>query len=185
MGLVARVLSFIRVTRNGAKISDVKVNPSGGDNITAEHYADAGDDSHPLPTDYVHTEPQAGTGRASALGYADPINTPKAAAGEKRIYGRDASGVAVNEVWLKADGTVLSENAACSFILEPDGEIRGNNANGFFRLWPDGTFAANGAKMTTDGDVLTSGGISLRDHTHAQANDSDGDTQQETGAPTP
>ena len=45
MGLIAKLLSFTRVTRNNAKISDVKVNPGGGPNITVEHYATPGDDS--------------------------------------------------------------------------------------------------------------------------------------------
>lgn len=167
MGLIARVLSFRRVTRNDAKISDVKVNPSGGDNLTVEHFADAGDDSHPLPTDYVHTEPQAGTGRASALGYADILNTPKAAAGEKRIYSREVNGSIVAEVWLKNDG-----------------EIETINALGYSKLRPDGVVEANGATIPLNGDVITASGISLDNHTHAQGNDGGGDSEQETEAPT-
>jgi hypothetical protein len=53
MGLIAKLLSFVRVERNGAKINDVKVDPGGGPNITAEHFAPIGDDAHPLPGDFV------------------------------------------------------------------------------------------------------------------------------------
>ena len=53
MGRVAKLLSFVRLTRNNAKVSDVKIDPGGGPNITVEHFAAPGDDSFPLKTDYV------------------------------------------------------------------------------------------------------------------------------------
>lgn len=185
MGRLARVLSFARNVKNGAKVSDVKVDPGGGANVTAEHFADPGDDSHPLPDDFVVLSPASGTGRESAIGYADTLNAPKAQPGDKRIYARDAdTGAMVVEVWLKNDGTVLASNNSGSFTLNSDGSIIGTNANGQFELKTSGEFNANGAKMTTDGDVVTSDGISLRDHTHAQGVDSDSNTQAETEKPT-
>ena len=69
MGRIAKLLSFLRTSRNEAKISDVKVDPGGGPNITAEHFAAAGDDSHPLPGDYVALNTDSGSGRESAIGY--------------------------------------------------------------------------------------------------------------------
>ena len=123
MGSVARLLSFERVTRNGAEISIVKLNPDGGANITADHFAGAGEDAHPLPTDYLVTADIRGAGREAVVGYVDPLNEGKTAPGEKRIYGRDASGGAVNEVWLKADGSILIENAGASILVKPTGEI--------------------------------------------------------------
>ena len=51
MGRIALVLSFIRSLANGANVSDVKVDSGGGANTTAQHFAPAGDDSHPLPDD--------------------------------------------------------------------------------------------------------------------------------------
>ena len=69
MGRIAKLLSFVRVVRNGANLSDVKVDPGGGANITAEHFATPGDDSHPMPNDYVALSADSGTGRESAIGY--------------------------------------------------------------------------------------------------------------------
>lgn len=139
MGDVARVLSFVRAVRNGARVSDVKVNPDGGSNLTAEHFADAGDDAYPLSTDYATVVSVQGAGREAAVGYADPLNTPKAEPGDKRIYGRNAgNGISVNEVWLKSDGTILIDNNLGSIELKPAGEIFGLNAGGSISLKPTG-----------------------------------------------
>ena len=150
MGLIARVLSFTRAERNGAKLSDVKIDPGGGPNITGEHFADPGDDSHPLSTDYVAAMPVRRSGSAVPVGYADPINTPEAAAGEKRIYGRDPStGLAVNQVWLKADGSVIISNALGAIELKADGSVD-----------------INGAIISPLGAVQTALGRDLDTHVH-------------------
>lgn len=149
MGLIAKILSFTRTERDGAKLSDVKVNPGGGANITGEHFADAGDDSHPLDTDYGAAMPVRRSGGAVIVGYADPINDPKAAAGEKRIYGRNAAGEAVNEVWLKADSSVIISNALGAIELKADGEILTSNAGGSISLKADGTLVADASISMT------------------------------------
>ena len=137
MGRIAKLLSFVRVTRNDAKISDVKIDPGGGSNITAEHFAPAGDDSFPLKTDYVVTNDIPRAGGEAVVGYVDPINTPKANKGDKRIYARDANtGAAVIELWLKNDG---------SGIL--------SNANGSLELQANGDFLINGVKIDAAGIV--------------------------------
>ena len=81
MGRIAKLLSFVREVRNGAKVSDSKVDPGGGADITAQHFAAAGDDSHPMPGDYVALNTDSGSGRESAVGYLDPLNAPKALTG--------------------------------------------------------------------------------------------------------
>ena len=149
MGRIARVLSFLRTERNGAKLSDVKLDPGGGPNITGEHFADPGDDSYPLPEDYAATINTQRSGAQIPVGYADTINTPKAGPGEKRIYGRDANGAAVNEVWLKADSSVLIANAL-----------------GFIELKADGSVDINGAIISVAGEVTNAAGIVLGTHTH-------------------
>ena len=151
MGLIASVKSFTRRVVNGVRLSDVKVDPGGGANITGEHFSDAGDDSHPLSTDYAAVILVRRSGGAAIVGYADPINDPVAGPGEKRIYGRDSSGAAVNEVWLKSDGSVMISNELGGAELKADGEL----------------LHGSGAKITADGDVVTSDGISLRNHVHA------------------
>lgn len=204
MGRIARVLSFERVTRNGAKVTDVKVDPGGGAIITAEHFATPGDDSHPLPGDYVFIEDAPGSGRASVIGYLDPLNTPKAQPGDKRIYARDAdTGAVVVEVWLQNDGTGTLSNDNGSAVLLPDGgsiattpngtfetkadgSIKGTNSSGSFELQAGGDFVVNGVTIDKTGNVtiptsLTLAGKEIAGHDHSQANDSGGNTEQDTG----
>ena len=106
MGLISELLSFLRTEEDGAHVSDAKIDPGDGANVTARHFADAGDDSHPLPGDFVATVEAPGSGGAQVTGYLDTVNEPQAAAGEKRIYSRDSDGAVMAVVWLKADGTI-------------------------------------------------------------------------------
>lgn len=166
MGRIAKLLSFVRVTRNDAKISDVKIDPGGGSNITAEHFAPAGDDSFPLKTDYVVTNDIPRTGGEAAIGYLDPINTPKAQEGDKRIYARDANtGAVIVEIWLKNDGTAITSNSNGSFTLNPDGSIKGSNGAGSFELQAGGDFVVNGVTIDTSGNIVTGGTLNADDVT--------------------
>jgi len=193
---ISTILSFVRaLTNNDAKISNVKIDSGGGPNVTAEHFAPAGDDSFPLTTDYAIASNTQGTGKHAVLGYVDPINEPKATQGDKRIYARaveDSEGVtagdAVSEVWLKSDGSVLVSNANGSALLRPDGgsiittpestfdaaadgSIAGANGNGSFELQAGGDFVVNGVTIAANGDVtvpssLTLNGKELDAHDH-------------------
>lgn len=160
MGLIGKVLSFVRVIRNGAKTNDVQLDPGGGASITAEHFAPPGDDSVPLTSDYVYAPKVPQKGRRAALGYIDPLNTPLAEVGEKRIYSRDSGGAVVSSIWLKNDGSIALESTAPLTI--------------------------NGVTVHPDGSVeipasLTVAGVAVNGHTHTQGIDSGGDTQQNTG----
>lgn len=168
MGLISKVLSFTRVLRNGGNLSDVKADPGGGANTTMEHFSAPGDDSFPLETDYAVSVPVPGRGRQAVVGYVDPVSTPKSLKGDKRIYARDASGALVVELWLHNDGA---------------GEL--SNALGSLTLLADGTFNINGVLISAAGTITDANGIVLGTHTHPQAPDSDGDTQQPTGVPIP
>lgn len=123
MGWIARVQSFVRVVRNGAKVSDVKVDPGGGANVTAEHFSAPGDDSQPIPGDYAAISKVGGTGRKVATGYLDPLNDPVAGPGEKRIYARDENGATIVQVWLKSDGEATILNANGQITLKPNGAV--------------------------------------------------------------
>ena len=158
MGRIATLLSFVRTLRHGANVSDVKIDPGGGPNVTAEHFAPAGDDAHPLTTDYVITNEIPRRGGEVIVGYIDPKNTPKAQEGDKRIYARETVGGAVIvELWLQNDGTALLINANGSVKLRPDGgtitttpnstydaaadgSIKGENSAGSFELKTSGAF---------------------------------------------
>ena len=175
--VIAKLLSFTRVVKNEANVTDVKVNQGGSDNITAEHFSDPGDDSHPLPDDYVLGVGTPRKGSKVAAGYVDPVNTPKALEGEKRIYARNpADGSPVNEVWLKNDESVLVSNNNGSVLLKADGgsivttpestfdcaasgSIKGANASGAFELTPGGTMDINGATIDSGGNIVSPGTI--------------------------
>ena len=106
MGLIAVLKSFSRVIRNGANVSDVKVDAGGGDNKTAEHFSAPGDDSSPLPGDYAMMASTRKSGGLAAVGYIDPANEHITGPGGKRIYSRSENGVIVADIWLKNDGSI-------------------------------------------------------------------------------
>lgn len=171
MGRIGKLLSFVRAVRNGAQVNDVKLDPGGGPLITAEHFSSPGDDSHPLPGDYVRVGDVPQSGREAVTGYVDPANAHKAQPGEKRLYARDEDGAEVAEVWLKNDGTVTVVNANGSVTLSQDGSILGQNAAGSFELQASGDFVVNGVTIAADGAVtipasLTLAGKEIAGHDH-------------------
>lgn len=182
-GIISYLLSFTRTTRRGAPVSVAKVDRGGSDFITAEHFSSPGDDSHPLPDDYAVIVMTPGNSRAVAVGYLDPANEQKAAAGEKRIYARGVDGKEIVDLWLKNDGSAVLQNDKGAFTLSDDGSITGASPGGSFVLNAAGRFLVNGAEITPTGDFVDSSGRVLRTHTHSQGNDSDGDTQQNTDQP--
>ena len=123
MSRVALVRCTERVTDDGGHGLDVVCDPGGDENVTAPHFADPGDDSCPLPGDYAALEESAGAGAEQAVGYADVQNAGKAGPGEKRIYARDPTGKPVAALWLKADGSIVAENAGGTLTLTPDGVL--------------------------------------------------------------
>ena len=173
MGRIAKILSFIRTERNTAKVSDVKMDPGGGANITGQHFAPAGDDSHPLPDDYVASMKVPRTGSEVVVGYLDPNADQKAQPGDKRIYARDPNdGTVIVEIWLKNDGTALITNENGSAELKPDGgsiattpsstfeckadgSIKGDNGSGTFELATSGNFLVNGVTIDTSGNITS------------------------------
>jgi hypothetical protein len=176
MGLVGKVLEFTRTERNAAKVSDVKTDPGGGALLTSDHFQAAGTDSHPMAGDYSALVPTQGTGRYSAVGYVDPKNAQTAALGEYRTYSRKADGTQAAQVWLKADGTVLTENENGSHVLNADGSQRLQNASGYINLAADGTVDINGFIITPAGAASSPVSVSapsivvdgkeLKDHMH-------------------
>ncbi len=156
MGRIVIIRDFARALRaNGTEVTDVMVDPGGGANITGEHYSDPGDDSFPMVgIDYGVTVSISRKGGAVIVGYVDPVNTPKAVQGDKRIYSRDSNGDTIAEVWLKSDGSILV-----------------SNDNGDFELKSDGSIDMNGVTIDTSGNVVIPGTLSVAGkdfttHTH-------------------
>lgn len=90
--------------------TDVVVDPGGGNNITAELALPPGDDSKPLPGDFAALKSGSAEGSRQAVAFFDPATESKTADGEKRIYGRDAQGNTVCEIWLKNNGEIQVTN---------------------------------------------------------------------------
>ena len=180
MGILAKSLSFVRVERNGAKLSDVKVDPGGGPNVTAEHFAPIGEDAHPLPGDYVVTSDVSGTGREAVIGYVDPKNESKAQPGDKLVYSRepseDGAGRIITEQWLKNEGTIITNaykligadiKLISRIVQSPDGFVsnevfdENDTLKVTTRISSDGsatTFNENGSfELAAGGDFLVNG----------------------------
>jgi hypothetical protein len=136
MSRIATVLSFERTEVDDAQVSEVKVDPGGGANVTAQHFAPPGDDSHPLPGDFVATTASPGSGNEHATGYVDPANEPQSGPGEKRIYARNGDGAVTAVVWLKSDGEVLVESVEGGSVIRiaPDGGVHLGDASGAAKI---------------------------------------------------
>ena len=157
MGIVSEVLS--------AEGKDIKSDRGSGDNVTAQHFSAPGDDSLPLKGDYSALSQATGTGRQTSVGYRDGKLEGKAAPGEKRIYARSGPGEMSCEVWLKSTGEVIITNTVGTFVMQPTGDV-----------------VINGIILKADGsDIILATGKSLMHHSHPQANDSAGNTEQPTG----
>lgn len=68
-----------------------------------------------------------------------------------------------------SDAQLKKDNGECSLSLKSDNGIRLENSSGYVELLADGRFDING--------------IVFEEHVHPQANDSEGDTEQDTGVP--
>lgn len=143
MNFIAKVLSFTHTTSNGAVVSDVKGDPGGGANLTAQHFQPAGDDASPLPGDYVLFAPGQREGKVMATGYVDPNSARVSGPGEKRIYARNSLGIVVAEIHIKSTGEITAFNAIGESTISPLGEIKSANFLGSHTIFPDGTIRAS------------------------------------------
>lgn len=159
-GIVGKILSFVRVTRDsGANVADVEVDPGGGDHVTAEHAQPPNVDARPLPDDFAVSLPVRGSRRYAVVGYFDTAHAGEAAPGEYRVYARDDSGTVVVDLHLKNDGSVEVQNDSGGFSLETDGTIVLNGV----------TIDPSGLITTPTGIVTPSAivnGKELAEHTH-------------------
>jgi hypothetical protein len=115
---------------------------TGGMQISGERYSSAGDDSAPLGLDYAVAVEVRRNGSSVVVGFADVVNEPTAAAGERRMYSRNSAGTPMAVIWLKADGSIDCRNA-----------------NGYFKLESSGNFVVNGATIDTTGKITSPVGV--------------------------
>ena len=165
MGRIGKYLSRSVEAVRGVSLPRVKAALGGGETVVTEHFQPPGEDSAGLPGDWTLHIRVPRSGGYATVGVVTGLE-PKAGPGEVRRYARDGEGAEVVSFWLKSDGSAIMENSNGALSLKPEGEID-----------------ANGARITPDGDVVTSDGVSLRNHFHTQEPDSDGDAQQPTNEP--
>lgn len=137
MGVIGKLLSFARTTRDNAKQADIKIATSG-DTLTAQYVQGAGDDAVPLPGDYPLCVRIERAGRIVVVGFVEPDATQAAQAGERRMYARDGDRAEVVQIWLKNDGTLLASNENGSYELRPDGSHKMISPGGSYELFADG-----------------------------------------------
>lgn len=125
MGSVGVVQSTKRADRDSAPLTEVIVDTGGGANVTADYAQGVGDDALPLPNDFLVLVPTNRTGGYVAIGGVDALNQGEAAAGERRLYARNALGVIVATVWLKGDGSIEIKNqfAGASVSIAANGDM--------------------------------------------------------------
>lgn len=132
MGILGRVVSFVRAVVDGAQAPEIGVDLDGDESATALHVTPPGVDAAPCPGDLVSLAPGAGKGALDAVGYQDPALPGKARPGEVRLYSRSGPGALAVELWLEADGTLIARStlAGAELTLGPDGSVRAGNAFG-------------------------------------------------------
>jgi hypothetical protein len=131
VGILGRVVSFVRAVVDGAQAPEVAIDLDGDEALTALHFGPPGIDAAPLPGDEASLQPGSGTGALDAVGYQDPSTPGQARPGEVRLYARSGPGVVAVELWLTADGTLVARNASgAELALGPDGAVRAGNELG-------------------------------------------------------
>ncbi len=141
---------------------DVVVDPNG-EPITTSHYAPPGVDAVPLPGDFASLSEGSGSGAENAVGYADVGNAGTAAAGEIRLYARNAAGTLKVELWLKGNGSLVIDNGSGSVELEAGGDVVINGV----RITAAGAIEAPGEVTAMATTPATA--VKLSTHLHATA----------------
>lgn len=80
--------------------------------------------------------------------------------------------------------TMESEDSDAMVIQNRDGSVKISLNGSRIKMQSPDDIIINGARITPDGDVITASGVSLDIHPHDQSNDSGGNSEQPTGAPT-
>ncbi len=164
--MISKILSFVRIARNDAKLSDVAVDIGGGEILTAENSQGSGQDAHPLRDDNAIVSRVPRNGAFVVVGYVEPDATLKAAPGEVRTYARNDDREEVAEIWLRNTGHVDINNSQGSLRITPDGTITLDNGGGTVTVDADGTITTdngNGSHIISPNGnhTITNGGGSI------------------------
>lgn len=176
------IKSFIaKLSGSGTNAQFSSVEEFAGDQRTVQIFGPCNEDFAPPENCKTFNIPLGrGRGFLISAAYHNQNITPVAVHGERRMYSTDQAGtVVMAEVFLKQDGTILIKNATITITVNPSGllEIK---TTGNTEITSAKTIFNNDVEIT--GDLLV-GLIDFLTHAHAQGNDSDGDTEVDTGAP--
>lgn len=183
MGRIGRVIkSYIaKLSGSGSNAQFSSVEEFAGDQRPVQNFGPCNEDFAPPENCKILNIPLGrGRGFLISAAYHNQKIEPVAVHGERRIYSTDQAGANVMaEVFLKQDGTILIKNATVTITANPSGllEIE-TTAN--TEITSAKTIINNDVEIT--GDLLV-GSIDFLTHVHPQGNDSDGDTEVDTGVP--
>lgn len=156
MGLIAKIL---RYTRGNPEADEITADPGGGNIITINPAQPAGDDSQPLPDDFVVAVGVPGLNRMISVNVFDVQSERVSEPGDKRIYARKTDRTTACQIWLKSNGTVLIDNGSGSITLKSDGVVNINGAT----ISTDGTITSPTAVVSPS---VVADGKELTDHDH-------------------
>lgn len=148
MGFISILRQWATRDRGGETFSEATATGTGGATSTAQYFQPTGEDSQPLPGDYLVTLGGRGAG-AAVVGCKDSKVTHQAGPGEVRRYARKANGDQAVELWLKANGSAIIRNSKGAIVLNADGSVN-----------------INGATISASGQITDAKGIQLDTHRH-------------------
>ncbi|MCK5611181.1 hypothetical protein KAR91_55420 [Candidatus Pacearchaeota archaeon] len=193
MGRIGKVIkSFLdKLSGSGTDAQFSSVEEFAGDQRTVQIFGPCNEDFAP-PENCKTFDIQVGRDRGFLVStaYHNQLIAPVAVHGERRIYSTNQAGSLVKaEVFLKQDGTILIDNGGVTITAHP---------SGLLEIETSGNTEITSAKTIINNDVEIGGDIDMTGiikganvfngvdsdaHIHAQGNDSDGDTEQDTGGP--
>ena len=194
MGRIGKVVkSYIaKLSGSGTNAQFSSVEEFAGDQRTVQIFGPCNEDFAP-PENCKTLNIPLGRGRGFLISaaYHNQKIAPVAVHGERRLYSTNQAGtVAMAEVFLKQDGTILIKNATITITVNPSGlleiETTGNTEITSLKTIINNDvdiIGALSASTIAAATSLTVNSKEMDDHRHPQGVDSDSDTQQNTGAP--
>ena len=150
---------------------------------TVEHLTQSGEDTSP-PDNAQVIIINIGEAWQIAISADDQIE-PSVLPGEKKIYSTDQAGITEKaKIHLKQDGEIEVDNGAINIVFSPNGNMTVTSSGEALFDFSDKITLKSADSVTIDAPTLDHNGTNIgEDHRHSQENDSDGDTEVDTGGP--
>jgi phage baseplate assembly protein gpV len=164
-------IGIIRIDTNGAEFTPpplitVPVHFCGGVNFSVEYEINPGDEgiiifSQRCIDGWKNTGGVAKNPIFRFHDLSDAVFLPGIRSQPKVLPSFENDGIRLRNddgtkyIWLKNDGTIVSNNGVAVDTLAPDGTITLTNGSGTITMSPDGTVNINGAIITPDGAITS------------------------------